>query len=31
MATKDEYYQKILASQQSEITSLKTALAELGK
>ncbi|MDE6860395.1 MAG: hypothetical protein K2J65_08290 [Duncaniella sp.] len=31
MATKDEYYQKILASQQSEITSLKTTLAELGK
>lgn len=31
MATKDEYYQKILASQQAEITSLKTALADLGK
>ena len=31
MATKDEYYQKILASQQAEITSLKTTLAELGK
>ena len=31
MATKDEYYQKILASQQAEITSLKTALAYLGK
>ena len=31
MATKDEYYQKILASQQAEITSLKTALADLDK
>ena len=31
MATKDEYYQKILASLQAEITSLKTALAYLGK
>ena len=31
MATKDEYYQKILASQQSEITSLKTALADMRK
>ena len=31
MATKDEYYQKILASQQAEITSLKTALADLEK
>ncbi len=31
MATKDEYYQKILASQQAEITSLKTALADMRK
>lgn len=31
MATKDEYYKKILASQQAEITSLKTALEDLGK
>ena len=31
MATKDDYYQKVLASQQAEITSLKTALADLGK
>ena len=31
MATKDEYYQKILASQQAEITSLKSALADLDK
>ena len=31
MATKDEYYQKILASQQAEITSLKTVLADLDK
>ena len=31
MATKDEYYQKILASQQAEITSLKTAFAGMRK
>ena len=31
MATKDEYYQKILASQQAEIISLKTALADMRK
>ena len=31
MANKDEYYQKILASQQAEITSLKTALADMRK
>ena len=29
MATKDEYYQKILASQQAEITSLKSGIANL--
>ena len=31
MATKDECYQKILASQQAEITSLKTALTDMRK
>ena len=31
MATKDEYCQKILASQQAEITSLKTALSDIHK
>ncbi|MBD5206782.1 MAG: hypothetical protein HDS79_00695 [Bacteroidales bacterium] len=31
MATKNDYYQKILASHQAEITSLKTALVDLGK
>ena len=29
MAAKDEYYQKILASQQAEITSLKNSMANL--
>ena len=29
MASKDEYYQKIIASQQAEITSLKTSVADL--
>ena len=31
MATKDEYYHKIIASQQTEITSLKTSVAELNR
>lgn len=31
MATKDEYYQKILASQQAQITSLRTDLADMRK
>ena len=29
MATKDEYYQKIIASQQAEITSLKSSISDL--
>ena len=29
MATKDDYYQKIIASQQAEITSLKSGIANL--
>ncbi len=29
MASKDEYYQKIIASQQAEITSLKTSVSDL--